>query len=175
MYWIWKNSTYDIVGLVHYRRFFVREQDGRILEKEDVRQILSHYDMVIAYPYEWGEDLETEMIKDTGEKELYFKVKELAEKYIALSGEHYLTAFHEIMQQNIIYPCNMFIAPKKIFDKYCEWIFPIIIPVAEQTNVTGYDPYSSRMVGFLAERLFNVWLNEQNYRIKTMPYIVTDA
>ena len=39
LYWMWKNSPADIIGLVHYRRYFANWRFGHRLEKEDLEKI----------------------------------------------------------------------------------------------------------------------------------------
>ena len=35
LYWMWKNSDADIIGLVHYRRYFAKWRLGKRLERDD--------------------------------------------------------------------------------------------------------------------------------------------
>ena len=60
----------------------------------------------------------------------------------------------------------MFIAPKEIISKYCEWVFPILFEVEKRVDMTGYDDYQKRIYGFLTERLFDVWMDKQNLKVK---------
>ena len=61
-------------------------------------------------------------------------------------------------------------------DQYCEWLFPIIIPAAKAIDVSTFDDYSKRIIGFFAERLLTVWLVKQKYRMKELPvYFDKDA
>ena len=59
----------------------------------------------------------------------------------------------------------MFITHKEIFDQYMAWLFGILDKAEEIIDLSIYDNlplnernYQYRVYGFLAERLFNVWL-----------------
>ena len=51
LYNIWKHSTADIVGLDHYRRYFV--QNNHIITKEEIETILKDHDIIM---YKWPHD-----------------------------------------------------------------------------------------------------------------------
>ena len=70
------------------------------------------------------------------------------------------------MRGNSLYYYNMFISPKYIIDNYCEWVFPILEEVEKRVDFTGYDDYQKRIYGFLTERLFDVWMDKQNLKVK---------
>ena len=60
----------------------------------------------------------------------------------------------------------MFIARKELIDPYCEWVFPILAEVEKREDTTGYTDYHKRFYGFLTERLFDVWMDKQNLKVK---------
>lgn len=45
--------------------------------------------------------------------------------------------------------------------------FPLLD--AAEIDTTGYSARDKRVHGFLAERLLDVWLAQQNYRVKELP------
>jgi len=69
----------------------------------------------------------------------------------------------------------MFAMPVHLFEQYCEWIFAILFMLENEIDTSSYDPYQKRTFGFLAERLFNVWLEyqktERNLRIKEIQVV----
>uniref|UniRef100_UPI001F4FC212 DUF4422 domain-containing protein n=1 Tax=Rosenbergiella metrosideri TaxID=2921185 RepID=UPI001F4FC212 len=72
---------------------------------------------------------------------------------------------------------NMFIMKSSIFDEYCSWVFPIILELHSRIDTTPYDAYQKRVIGFLAERLFNVWIeyNKNRFRIKYLNVLNTEG
>ena len=53
---------------------------------------------------------------------------------------------------------------KNLFDTYCAWLFAILSELEKRIDLTGRSVYEKRVFGFLAERLFNVWLEKQHIR-----------
>ena len=75
-------------------------------------------------------------------------------------------AFEWSLDRNLMSLGNMMIAPKNLFDEYCNWLFDILFEVERRINVESYDGYQRRVFGFLAERLFRVWLLNHPLKIK---------
>lgn len=157
MYWIWKNSNKDIVGLVHYRRFFYNTVfcgKANILNEVQIRKLLDQYDLIVAKRgYTWFRTVKDQFTS-------YHIASDLEATRNAINKLYpdYLDAFDEVMESNNYCPLNMIITRKEIFDNYCEWLFNILFEVEKNISLNNRDVYNSRVFGFLSERLFNVWL-----------------
>jgi len=162
LYWMWKNSSADIVGLVHYRRYFAKRKYGKRLEKEDLNEIFKDYDIILP---KRTKSLFDNVYQDYAHWN-YAKDLDLSREIIKETTPEYLDSFDKVMEGNSLYYYNMFIAPKKLISSYCEWIFPILFEIEKRVNLEGYDSYQQRIYGFLTERLFDVWMDKQNFRVK---------
>lgn len=60
-----------------------------------------------------------------------------------------------------------------MFDEYCEWLFNILFEVENRTDISNYDSYNKRLYGFLSERLINIWVMQQNLKVKEYPVQMT--
>ena len=167
LYWIWKNSKSDIVGLVHYRRYFyksVLKNRKKILNREDILKILNKYDVIVAPKGNtWG----TNVRENYNQKHIAEDLNK-CEKILKKKYPDYKDAFDTIMNGSSYSPFNMVITRKEIFDEYCKWLFDIFSDLEKKINVEdGRSNYDKRVYGFLSERLFNVWLlKNSNYKVK---------
>ena len=71
----------------------------------------------------------------------------------------------KIEKGNYYYGYNMLIARREILNQYCEWLFPILFQceneIGERTDV-----YQGRYIGFLAERLMTIFLEQHRKEYK---------
>ena len=162
LYWMWKNSKADIIGLVHYRRYFAKRKYGKRLEKEDLNEIFKEYDIILP---KRTTSLFNNVYEDYAHWN-YAKDLDLCKKVISEQCPEYVSSFDKVMNGKSLYYYNMFIAPKEIISKYCDWVFPILEEVEKRVDMTGYDDYQKRIYGFLTERLFDVWIDRENLKVK---------
>lgn len=164
VYWIWKNCQTDIVGLVHYRRYFYNnffKGIKNIMSREDIINTLKDSDIIVSKPvYILFSSVKAKYEKLHLKEDLEKCKNILIEKY-----PEYEEAFDKVMKRHFLYPYNMLITKKEIFDEYCEWMFDILFELEKQIDVKKRDTYNARVFGFLSERLLNVWI-EKNKQYK---------
>ena len=174
LYYIWKNTNGKYIGLNHYRRYFtVLGKPGieNIIGYRDVYEDLSRYDMIVApayfsYPYSLRKQIEVSVNHDAYET-TYKVIRDL----IADRHPDYLNDFDIYFAGSMMYPCNMFITNRDILNRYCEWLFSIIIDACHKIDLSRYDNYSSRMIGFMAERLLTLWIIHNDIRVKEIEMV----
>lgn len=176
LYWIWKNRKDDYVGLNHYRRFFCNciGNNEDILTGQTAMHLLEDYDILVAQKIHLVEESLYVHLKNSMQDEAYETGLHIVEQSIWKNQPDYMEDFCEVFGKKELYPCNMFITRKEICDQYCEWLFSILIEAARQIDITPYDAYSRRVIGFFAERLLTVWLNKQKLKIGELPIIMKE-
>ncbi|GCD52926.1 DUF4422 domain-containing protein [Acetobacter pasteurianus] len=187
LYWMWKNDkTSDIVGLSHYRRFFAKKTYGNNLfykmpsnpdEKIEREEIAAGND----FDYLMGDvDLVVSLKQDVGNVlhnyRLYHNIDDmfLVERMIQRLHPEYMDAYRFFMREECaIYRYNMFVGKKAVVDKYCEWIFSILLPLADLKFFNNYSDYQKRIFGFISERIMGVWLlhNRDKLLIEERPVV----
>jgi hypothetical protein len=80
----------------------------------------------------------------------------LMEKY-----PKYIPALKEVSKRKYLIPYNMFIMSRGNYYNYCTWLFEILFEIECRISISNY-PLQRRVIGFLAERLFNIYLCHWN-------------
>ena len=171
-YWIWKNTTDSIVGLVHYRRFFYKnifKSLKNILSEKDIRNIMKKNDIIVAEKgYTFKSTVREKYIEKHIEKDL-----DVCESYLKKLYPEYMDSYNKIFSGNSYSPFNMIIAKKEVLDKYSEWLFKLFFAMEKDIDFEdGRENYNKRTLGFLSERLLNVWIDyNKQYKVKRLPVI----
>ena len=173
IYAYWKNlmKDADYIGFNHYRRLFRIEDLNDIAEYDiiDAKPV----PMVLNMSYFTGSPIPTFVSTDIKNGyAICHKIEDWNMMEELLKKTPYYVDFEDWSKQNsLTSPCNMFIMKKKIFEEYCEFIFPILFELDKQVDLTGYDNYQKRQISFLAERLTSLFIYckvEQGYKRKTL-------
>jgi hypothetical protein len=154
LYWIWKHTAEDIVGLVHYRRHFT------LPENWQERMQRSGVDVILPIPLYVAPSLEGNFRKrhDPSDWDYlmdYWKQTDLAEYQEA----------KQFFQSNLYSPCNMFIMKREVLDDLCGWLFPKLFAVVEHGGQKE-DTYLNRYPGFISERLMTFFFEKHRNRYK---------
>mgnify|MGYP003858402395 FL=1 len=171
LYWAWKNNFFkdsDFCGLVHYRRYFKgsgeRIKGKAILEESEIINYLKEYDVLLPKKRRYY----IETVASHYANAHYQKDLLLTRELLEQQESEYLPAFDKVMQGRSLYLFNMFVMSPTHFDAYMNWLFPLLFKLEQQIDTKDYDSYQKRVFGYIAERLFNVWILKNNLRIKTL-------
>lgn len=183
LYWLWKNSDEKYLGVCHYRRYFASNTQSNIddscsvlgkqvISEPELEQLLEQADMIVPTALFIGPRTVFSQFINAH----YVKDILLLKDIINMIYPDYSLSFEQVMNQSILYPFNMFIAKKEVFNKYCEWLFSILFFYEKKNNISEYDSYQRRLYGFLAERLFTVWIvhNYTKYIIRENDVVTTE-
>ena len=173
LYWAGENQflkDMEYCGLVHYRRYFSgTESFGKfkIMGKSDIEKIMTEYDVIVPKKRKYY----IETVRDHYAHAHYKKDLDVLEEVLKEYSPEYMDAFNGVMQQRSLYLYNMFVMRTENFDAYCKWLFPILFEVEKRVDISQYDRYQRRIFGFLAERLFNVWLLHEQLKAKEVKVV----
>ena len=181
IYNIWKNvKDFEYIGINHYRRYFSvrtmnRVSDWFLLEK-DILDYFEDYDIILKdVDYSYPETIEEHLIKTFKNTHTVYVGLQIARNILSEKYPERLDNFDRVMKGHTLYLCNLFVMPFKLFDDYCDFLFPFIIELTdridEELNGIYQNDYDKRIAGFIAERMFTVWLLDKDLRVKELPVI----
>ena len=171
LYWAWKNLDADVIGLVHYRRYFAkRPLSKQPAQENDFRSALEKAPILLPVKrHYWIETNYSQYIHAHHTQDL-----EIARAVLAERCPEYLPAYDRQMQKRSGHRFNMFVMRRDRLDAWCAWLFPVLSEVERRLDISGYDSYNARVFGFLAERLLDVWLETNGYTYHELPYVFTE-
>jgi hypothetical protein len=171
LYWIWKNSSDDIIGLCHYRRYFSHMSNYFPLclspTQRDVKRMLGKADLIAPRKLRLSMDGKLTVRRHYAQ---YHNISdwELTKQIITELYPDYLEDFLWYENQTEGYCFNMFVGKKSLMDGYCRWLFDILFELERRVDIDTYDAYNGRLFGFLSERLINVWIHHNDLVVKEL-------
>ena len=174
IYQLYKNGTIssNYIGLSHYRRYFEFGDNIPYLD-----HIFEKYDVIL--------NKQTKMKINVKNHYCKFHIcknfDELLDIIKVIKPDYYKTAMKTSKEKHI-YFCNLFIMKKEDFFNYCKFVYDILFEFDFRHNFTSdkdvfdytkkyfndsiqYD-FQSRLDGFLAERISNIFFRKYFKKIK---------
>lgn len=171
LYWIWKNTDDSYKGLVHYRRYFGRNNLSNkisdICSYEYLLNCLKSVDIVLPYVEYFKQNAKEEILLHCCTEEIFDKLRQIIE----IKYPDYIETYDRYFNENKASLFNMLFCKREIFDAYCEWLFSILFVLEKQVDLAKLNTYQQRLYGFLSERLLNVWVIKNKLVVKHLPVI----
>ncbi|WP_430972001.1 DUF4422 domain-containing protein [Sunxiuqinia rutila] len=198
-YWVWKNTCQDIVGVVHYRRFLTKQTEplsyrlkrllyylvgihykrygliytknvqkfkGAVLNENEIIELLNEYDIILPTKRKLKYTVREHYQRYHNAKDL-----ELLQTIIQEKCPEYGGALERVLASKRMYANNMLVMKRADFDCCMSWLFKLLFEFENRVKLAEYQGYQERILGFIAERLLNVWIEKQQLRIKELPVI----
>lgn len=181
LYWAWKNSQdLDYIGLFHYRRFLDFGSTNKNLDAcgvlripsfttdftttfglnaQAVLNVIQGYEFIL--PKKWSVRRQGfRNIRDHYVRSPHHFEADLTRCRTAISicSPEYLASWDSVLRSHAAWFNNIIICRTSLLNKYCEWLFPILDVLDADIPFETYNQQESRVIGYLAERLLNVWL-----------------
>lgn len=199
IYWVWKNTKQSVTGTCHYRRYFTAQPEpflyrvkrllyypvglykkrfgqiytkntdlfvGRIIKHNEIDSLLQKYDAILPQARRMKYSVYTHYDK-------YHDINDLNLIEAILKEKHpkYIKAFHEVLNDKRLYANNMFILKDEHFQEFMEWWFDVLFEFEKRIDLRKYTGYQQRIMGFIAERLLNVWFKKKQLNCVELPVI----
>lgn len=177
LYWAWKNDPHpeaDRLGLIHYRRLLDLGDDHPSDRAEiwiDRLHVPDWLDRTRAWLDGPGRDVDlvvprTHVMGRTVERNYassHDKADfDLARAIVARDHPHMARAFERVAAGYRIRLGNMMVMRREMFGRYCAWLFDILGKIETgDVDRRHYSPTQSRYLGFLAERLFTIFVDHE--------------
>lgn len=157
LYWAWKNlKNVDYIGLCHYRRYFDMD-----MSEKSILNILKQYNAIALKPRLGTRPVISDLSALLTLEDIAIMIDEL----VSLYPDYKNDAVNYLLNNNAVSQCNMFIISWSEFDKYCNFIFPLL------RNIEGVmKPHSytrlKRNLGYISECLQGLYFKHNKLKIK---------
>ena len=176
IYWAWRNISAEYIGLVHYRRHFTalpllqrigKDKFDCILSKKELESVLKDCDLVLPKMRKYYiESLRSHFSHTPNEhKENLAILRDVIQEL----QPGYVDAFDAVVSRTHAHMFNIFIMKKDVFDRYCEWLFPIMIETERRIDYTYYSPLEARTAGAMGEFMIDTWNEVEGIAYRELP------
>lgn len=152
----------DILGLEHYRRFFLIDKNHifryHFLTPKIIDELMNSYDIILPKRYKMGMTIKEHYTRNHIESDLV-ELRNVIEKIYP----EYLPDFDAVLEEDTSYFFNMMIGKSSVVKDYATWLFNIEFELEKRIDLTGRDTQQTRVFGYLSERLVSVYFKHNSH------------
>lgn len=204
-YWAWKNIEADYYGLCHYRRYlsfaqkhFKTDEYNMIhvanltpnskkkyglLDQNYMIKLIEQYD-IITSEYAKVDKIpivskKTNTVRGLWEDQngIFFEKSSVEMLFELIDGmkPEFSQSAREYFDGNLHRGFNCFIMKKGLFNRMCEFQFPIMFEIEKRLDTTGYTQTMMRTPAYIGEMLYGIFIyhvtKKENYSIKELQLV----
>lgn len=176
LYWLWKNVSADVKGLVHYRRllgspdqkrFRADDPFERLVTRGELESLMEKSDVVLAKRRNYYIETVYDHYAHTFDATHF----DVCRGVLSDLCPEYLSAWDNLMRSRGAHIYNMFIMKADLFDAYCAWLFPVLQELVKRVDSSNMTPFESRWPGRVSERLLDPWLEVNGVGYTELPVV----
>ena len=173
LFWAFKNLDYDVLGLMHYRRLFMKSafcitrKLNNVITEKQIDKYLAFYDIILPKKRHYYIETNYSHYIHAHNKEALDKTAQI----ILKNYPDYYDSFKDHMRKRSGHYFNMFIAKKEIINPLLEWMFDILFKLEKEIDLNCYQGAEKRVFGYISELLFDVYCTKNNLKIKNQKYL----
>lgn len=179
MYWVWKNSNADYVGIVHYRRLLMPKKNRKkgwdgILTMEDATNYCKNYSIIFPrksrYPFF---SLRSHYINTfKGLKQIHKNDLDVMREVIKEKFPDYLSFHDKVMKRSWGHQGNICLMRKDLYDDHCKFMFGVLEECEKRLKGKRHD--YNRYIAALAEFLPDIWVEKNNFKYLELPLFMPE-
>lgn len=152
VYWVWKNTFHDWIGIEHYRRHLLVTSE----------MLTNDVDVIMPLPYICYPNEIAQFLRFTTKNVLNV----LLEALRIIHPEEY-NAYYDILYGKYQYTYNLVCARHYVFDNYCRWFFEITEYMETMADKVP-EIKETRALSYVAEVLTNLYFmyHQKDLRIR---------
>lgn len=165
LYWAWKNSSADILGLVHYRRHFCSGRWNGMqsaLQGSEIEAHLNSSDLILPKKRFYVIETLSSHYRHTH----MIEPLEVCKTVVSDMSTDYSAALQKVLNQRSAHMFNMLIGNREVVDEYCSWLFEVLARVEDSVDISRYSDKERRVFGYLSELLLDAWIDVRRPRVK---------
>lgn len=208
-YWAWKNVEATHYGLCHYRRYFsfadrkfsvnpwmlicepaihpLSINKHHLADEELIKGEVAKYDAIVAVtaPVDnrsFAGKVPTNVEEFWAAYDGCFYEKKYRKMVLELVEERapeYMLSAREYFASKRERGFNCFIMKRELFQKFCEFEFPILFELERRMDTTGYTENLRRTPAYLGEILYGIFvhhlINHTSYKVKEAYLVFFDS
>lgn len=188
LYYMWKNSSADIQGLYHYRRYLnfivekkwnwrgqktIRHKPKNIkflsspAQKEKIIESMRLFDVVLPLPEFMDPNVKQQFVNACNQEiwDIFLNsLKDVKPEFVPHLKLFELNSYASM--------CNLFVAKRDFVDSYCKDLFPLLDHLWQKNKDRFSSTFLNRYPGLLAERFLGLWLHVKRPKILYVPMAV---
>ena len=177
LYYAYKNLDFDILGLVHYRRYFkgnekaiINGKKHKIIGESEIIKDLSKYDILLPKKrHYYIETNKSQYVHAHHEEGLIECEKALLKLY-----PEYIPEWKKMLKMRSGHRFNMFIAKRELVENYSNWLFDILFEIEKNLDISNWNSSEQRVFGYLSERLIDVYVLHNHLKVKNKKYFFAE-
>lgn len=166
IYWGWKNiKNVEYLGLCHYRRYLDAD-----IKEETIEKLLKRKDMLVCDYYKATQyDVVSKGLITALSQEDYWLYIDTVLNIYPDTKEALLKYMYD---SNTFVPYSIFIAKKKLYDEFCEFIFPVLFELEKRIKEHSYSR-QRRIMGYYGEWSLGLFIAYRKLKVRKLNLVMS--